>query len=64
MDLNKIFITSFKGKRTLEQYIGNLNLMYPYPLQQFQIDMKTHIDKETLIKYKDEISKRLKVCNL
>lgn len=64
MDLNKIFITSFKGKRTLEQYIGNLNLMLPYPLQQFQIDMKTHIDKETLIKYQDEISKRLKVCNL
>lgn len=64
MDLNKIYINTFKGKRTLEQYIANLNLMNPYPRAVFNIDLETHQDKETLIKYKDEISKRVKDCNL
>ena len=64
MDLNKIYINTLKGKRTLEQYVANLNLMNPYPRAVFNIDLETHQDKETLIKYKEEISKRLKECNL
>ena len=64
MDLNKIYINTLKGKRTLEQYVANLNLMNPYPRAVFNIDLETHQDKETLIKYKEEISKRVKDCNL